>query len=381
MTASLLVDVTVHRAPFQLNVALEVDQPGFTVLFGPSGAGKSTLLDTIAGLIRPSRGTIRLAGTVLDDTAQGRHQPPWRRGIGYVFQDLRLFPHLSVRGNLLYGARRRPPSERDRDLEAFARLFGLQKLLDRRPHRLSGGERRRVAIGRALMARPKLLLMDEPLTSLDADLRADLLPYLARLRGPGAPPVLYVSHDPDELLRLADTVVVIADGTVQRVGPVAAVLADPPPQVARALGGPATVIESVIAPDNGEPDLDRLLIPGTDFWVGKTGAPAGAPVRVRIPARDVVLSVAPPPLTSALNVLSGPVSCVRTAGSGGVDVALDVGFDLWARISRRSADRLGVVLGRPLHALVKAASADTVDRPATSDHAVGNIDTVPRNAF
>ena len=381
MTALLLDDVTVQRRPFRLHAALQVDQPGFTVLYGPSGAGKTTLLDTIAGLIRPVGGIIRLGDTVVADPARGHHQPSWRRGIGYVFQDLRLFPHLSVRRNLLYGARRRPPAERARDLEAFGDLLGLRALMDRRPHRLSGGERRRVAIGRALMARPRLLLMDEPLTSLDADLRAELLPYLARLRGPGAPPVLYVSHDPDELLRLADTVVVIADGAVQRVGPVAAVLADPPPQVARALGGPATVIDSTIDPASDDPDLDRVLVSGTEFWVGKTGASPGAAVRVRIPARDVVLAAAPPPLTSALNVLSGSVTQVRSTGASGVDVALDVGFDLWSRISRRSADRLGITPGRPLHALVKAASADTVDRAATSDRPTGNVDRAPRNNF
>ena len=381
MTVLSMTDVTVDRPPFRLIASLAVDQPGFTVLYGPSGAGKTTLLDTVAGLIRPTGGVIGLGDTVLADPARGYHQPAWRRGIGYVFQDLRLFPHLSVRANLLYGARRRPASDRAHDLEAFSRLLGLDALMDRRPHRLSGGERRRVAIGRALMARPRLLLMDEPLTSLDADLRADLLPYLARLRGPEAPPVLYVSHDPDELLRLADTVVVVADGAVRRVGPVAGVLADPPPQVARALGGPATVIDSVIDPANGDADLDRLLVSGTEFWVGKTGAPGGAPVRVRIPARDVVLAADRPPLTSALNVLSGPVTQIRTAGPGGVDVALDVGFDLWSRISQRSAERLGVSPGRSLYALVKAASADTVDRPATSDRPARNVDTMTRNVF
>ena len=146
MTALVLADVTVDRKPFRLRAALQVDQPGFTVLYGPSGAGKTTLLDAIAGLIRPAGGTISLGGAVLADAARGLHQPPWRRGIGYVFQDLRLFPHLTVRANLLYGARRRPKADRLHDLVGFARLLGLETLMDRRPRRLSGGERRRVAM-------------------------------------------------------------------------------------------------------------------------------------------------------------------------------------------------------------------------------------------
>jgi molybdate transport system ATP-binding protein len=196
---------------FALDFAFESDAR-VIALFGPSGSGKSTLLNVVAGLIRPQVGLVRVEGRVLTDTQAGTFVPPHRRRIGYVFQDTRLFPHLSVRRNLAYGRWFTSASERYASPEEIVALLGLGTLLDRRPPTLSGGEKQRVAIGRALLASPRLLLMDEPLASLDAARKAETLPYIERLRDELAIPVVYVSHSRDEVDRLADEVVHLEAG-------------------------------------------------------------------------------------------------------------------------------------------------------------------------
>ena len=213
----IAVAVRHDQGGFGLNVVFESDAR-VIALFGPSGAGKSTVLNVIAGLIRPQAGSVRVDGRVLTDTEAGTFVPVHRRRIGYVFQDARLFPHLSVRGNLAYGRWFTTRPERYADEDEVVALLGLAPLLERRPATLSGGEKQRVAIGRALLASPRLLLMDEPLASLDAARKAETLPYVERLRDELRVPIVYVSHSREEVDRLADEVVHIEEGRISRRG-------------------------------------------------------------------------------------------------------------------------------------------------------------------
>ncbi len=213
----LRVDVEKLLGDFSLQAKFE-SEGRVTGLFGASGAGKTSLVNMIAGLLRPDRGTIAVDGETLDDTAKGIHVPPWRRRIGYVFQDARLFPHLNVRQNLDYGRRMNGLAD---DVEQQTRVTGLLDighLLDRRPGKLSGGERQRVALGRALLAKPRLLLLDEPLGALDESRRAEILPYLVKLRDEARIPMVYVSHDAAEMRQLATQIVLLQRGRVSSVG-------------------------------------------------------------------------------------------------------------------------------------------------------------------
>ena len=212
------VDIHAKRGAFEIAAAFQAD-PGVTVLFGPSGAGKTSVLDLIAGVLVPARGRIAVDGQVLYDSAARINLPPERRRVGYIFQDARLFPHLSVRANLLYGFRLTAPNERYAALDQIVALLGIGHLLKRAPLSLSGGEQQRVAIGRAILASPRLLLMDEPLASLDEARKQEILPYIERLRDELKIPILYVTHVASEVDRLADVVVEIVGGRVtgQRV--------------------------------------------------------------------------------------------------------------------------------------------------------------------
>jgi molybdate transport system ATP-binding protein len=201
------VDVARAYPAFRVETAFEADSEGITALFGRSGAGKTSLVNMLAGLLRPDRGRIELDGTVLFDSAKGIDLPPERRRLGYVFQESRLFPHMSVRANLTYGMRRTPPAQRRIGPDEVVEVLGIGHLLDRRPRQLSGGERQRVALGRALLASPRLLLMDEPLASLDAARKAEILPFIERMRDAFAVPVVYVTHAMDEIVRPAGKLV------------------------------------------------------------------------------------------------------------------------------------------------------------------------------
>ena len=224
----LRVDVTKQLGEFSLSAAFE-SEGRVTGLFGASGAGKTSLINVIAGLLKPDRGTIVVDGETLDDTAAHVHVPPFRRRIGYVFQDARLFPHLDVRQNLDYGRRMNALAD---DAAARARvtdLLDIGHLIDRRPGKLSGGERQRVALGRALLSKPRLLLLDEPLGSLDEGRKVEILPYLVRLRDEAGIPMVYVSHDAAELRQLATQIVMLQRGRVTSFGGVKVLTPTPPP--------------------------------------------------------------------------------------------------------------------------------------------------------
>jgi molybdate transport system ATP-binding protein len=349
---SLEVDVDHARESFRLSARFSA-APGLTALFGRSGSGKTTLVDIVGGLIRPTRGRIEVDGEVLVDTARGIFVPKHHRRIGYVFQDSRLFPHLSVRRNLLYGRWfNRQAGGTTADLTSVVELLGIAHLLERRPASLSGGEKQRVAIGRALLAHPQLLLMDEPLASLDEARRAEILPYIERLRDEAGVPILYVSHSVAEVARLATTVVILSEGKVTAVGPVADILS----QADSGDGG--SVLEAVIARHDETFQLSVLNSPAGELQVPKLSAPVGASVRAYIRSRDIMLSLRPPEEISALNVLAGRVAAVMPNPNGAqADVRLDCnGASLTARLTAKSVQRLALAPGLPVYAVIKSVS-------------------------
>jgi molybdate transport system ATP-binding protein len=351
-------DVALRLGAFALEARLESDA-GVTALFGRSGSGKTTLLNCIAGLARPERGRIRVGEAVFFDSAAGIHLPTQRRRIGYVFQEGRLLPHLSVRQNLAYGRYFTPATERYADFDRVVALLDLAPLLARRPHHLSGGEKQRVAIGRALLASPRLLLMDEPLASLDAARKGEILYYIERLRDEMRLPIVYVSHAIDEVVRLADTVALVSEGRVVASGTVAQMAGrlELRPYLGRFEGG--AVIEARVAEQDLAMGLARLTFPGGELYAPDVDALVGATVRVRVRARDVSLALSRPQDASFLNVLAGTVTALGKEDGASLDVQLDVGgTPLIARITRKSALALGLGLGRPVFALVKAVAID-----------------------
>ncbi len=329
-----------------------------TALFGRSGSGKTSVLNAIAGLLQPERGRIALGGETLYDAAGGIDVPVHRRRIGYVFQEGRLLPHLSVRQNLLYG--RRFSSDADRvGVDDVIGLLGLAPLAERRPHALSGGEQQRVAIGRALLANPRLLLMDEPLASLDAPRKAEILYYVERLRDELRIPIVYVSHSLDEVVRLADTLVVMSEGRVAHVGSVEDVMGriELRGLLGRFEGG--AVIEARVVEQDLDTGLARLEFAGGSLYAADVEALAGERVRVRIRARDVSLARTRPEGLSILNVLPGRIVALGVESGSSVDVQLDIGgAALISRVTRKSVADLRLAPGVAVYALVKAVSLD-----------------------
>ncbi|PJI92729.1 molybdate transport system ATP-binding protein [Yoonia maricola] len=347
------VDVKKRLGAFQLDTQFEAPN-GVTAIFGRSGSGKTSVVNAVAGLLRPDAGRITIAGTALFDQASKTYLAPQQRRIGYVFQDARLFPHMTVMRNLGYGG--------THDAARVIEVLGLEQLLDRMPARLSGGERQRVALGRALMSDPQLLLMDEPLAALDAPRKAEILPFFERLRDEVQVPILYVSHDVSEVARLATTLVIMEKGRVTTSGPVGTVLSRPetvPLVGPRAAGA---VIETKVAGrllDDGLTELafsgGRIMLPGLLGVLGQT-------VRIRIPAQDVILAKHRPADLSALNVLPVTITQVAQGKGPGVAVGLRAGEDqLLARVTRRSALRMELAVGQQIYAIIKATAVGPED--------------------
>jgi molybdate transport system ATP-binding protein len=355
---SIEVDLYRRLGDFTLQARF-VAEGRLIALFGRSGAGKTTLVNLIAGLLRPERGRIVVGGRVLFDSSRGIDLPMHRRRLGYVFQESRLFPHLTVRQNLAYGRWFTPRAERREELPHIADLLGLGPLLERRPRLLSGGERQRVAIGRALLASPRLLLMDEPLASLDQALKSEILPYIERLRDELQVPIVYVSHAIPEVTRLATTMVLLSEGSVAAVGQVAEIMGriDLFPLTGRYEAG--AVLEMKVAAHDERYELTTLKSSVGELRVPHIALPLGAPLRVHIRARDVVLGLAQPEGLSALNVLAGRIDELGPRDGPIVDVRVALaGGTLLARVTRLTIDHLALAPGRPIFAIIKSIALD-----------------------
>jgi len=343
---------------FQLDASFSCGE-GVTAIFGQSGAGKTTVVNAIAGLVRPRKGRITLNGETLFDAERGVHVPARKRRFGYVFQEGRLFPHLTVRRNLTYSRLFRPGRLEPGELDHIVELLGLADLLERRPAQLSGGEKQRVAIGRALLARPRLLLLDEPLASLDLPRKGEILRYLELLRDEVQVPIIYVSHAVEEVVRLADTVVLMSSGRVVATGGVEDVMGRPDLRpVAGTFEGGAVVDARVVEQDM-QYDLATLAFDGGTLRVTNLDALIGEPVRVRIRARDVSIALDPPQRISIQNVLRGKIAGIGLEHGGIVDVSITVGaVTLRSRVTRRAAEQLALEPGLDIYALIKAVSLD-----------------------
>ena len=352
----LKVSLLKHRGNFTLAVDFEAATPGVTALFGRSGCGKSTITHLLAGLLAPDSGRIEIGSTVLFDSTTGINLPAEQRRIGYVFQDSRLFPHLTVEANLRYGLRRTRSDAGIRFDDAVA-LLGLQTLLTRRPAALSGGERQRVAVGRALLSQPRLLLLDEPLAALDAARRGELLPWLERLRDELALPMVYVSHQFDEVLRLADSMVLLEQGRVSDSGSVAAMSRTQP---LRAIVGDETlgcVLEGVVDTVDATAGLARIRTGGGLLNVEADQLQHGQAVRVQLLARDLILATAAPHGLSVRNSLAGRILTLAPDGPRAWLAEVAVGGDrLLVRITDDARAALALAADVPVWVLVKAVS-------------------------
>lgn len=360
MTGDLHVRAHVAVPGFTLDVEFE-STGGITALFGRSGAGKTTLVNVIAGLAQPDRGRVAVAGEVLFDSERQINVAPENRQLGYVFQEPRLFPHMTVARNLTFGMRYAKDRASAVSFDQIVDLLDLGRMLERRPIFLSGGEKQRVAIGRALLANPRLLLMDEPLVNLDPARRDEILSFIETLHGAVNIPIIYVSHNMEEIIRLADTAVLLADGKVAAAGPVEDVMSrlDLGPLTGRHNAG--TVMPARISSHDPAYRLTCLTIPGGQLWVSQLNLDTGTDLRIRVRARDVTLAIDAPTRISTRNILEGTVADIQVAeGDPEVNVLLELadGGQLWSRITQQASDQLGLAPGIKVYALAKSVALD-----------------------
>jgi molybdate transport system ATP-binding protein len=355
---TLAVDIRHRLGGLRIDAKFEAEG-GLIALFGRSGSGKTSIVNIIAGLVRPDHARVTLDGAALVDTERGILVPRHRRRIGYVFQEGRLFPHLTVRQNLLYGRWFAPRGRGGDGLERVVALLGIGALLGRRPGRLSGGEKQRVAIGRALLADPRLLLMDEPLASLDEQRKAEILPYIERLRDESKVPIVYVSHSIAEVARLATTIVLMSEGKAAAAGPTADIMQrlDLYPLTGRAEAG--AVVAATVERHDDAAGLTELSSRAGRWRLSRIDAPVGARLRLRVRARDVILAKSAPAALSALNVLPGQIADIGSREGPIVEVRVDCnGEALIARLTRYSVNELHLAPGVPVFAVVKSVALD-----------------------
>ena len=355
---AIAVDIAARFGDFALSVTQDFATDGITAVFGPSGCGKSTLLRGIAGFEPAATGHVRFEGEVWMDAR--RHVPPHRRGVGYVFQDARLFPHLSVRGNLDYAARRARHLPARYGFDDVVGVLDLAPLFARNPSQLSGGERQRVAIGRMLLARPRLLLMDEPLAALDTRRKGEILPYIARLRDTFGLPVLYVTHALEEVTQLCDRVVALSAGRVAAAGGVSEVLERLDLADVQGRFEAGAILRGRITGRDTAMHLSRVDLGGAVLDVPEISRPEGSAVRLRVRARDVSLARGRPEGLSIRNRLAATVLAITEERAGAfAEVLLDVaGQHLRARVTRAAIRELGLAAGAPVTALVKSVAFD-----------------------
>ncbi|MEO3415668.1 molybdenum ABC transporter ATP-binding protein [Roseovarius sp. CAU 1744] len=349
---SLSLHITHQLGDFTLDAGFEAG-PGVTALFGPSGSGKSSISNAVAGLIQPDFGRIALHDKLLYDAPSRVFVPPHKRRVGYVFQDGRLFPHMTVEGNIRFAMRfARSPGDPARIVE----LLGLAGLMQRRPRLLSGGEKQRVALARALMSDPEILLMDEPLAALDEPRKEEILPYLERLRDQTDIPILYVSHSVAEVARLADNLVILQDGKVVQEGPTEKVLSDPAAMPFVGVREAGSILRARVL-KHGSDGLCRLAISGGELTLPGVTAKPNSDIRIRVLAQDILLSLHHPEGLSSRNILPVVVESIRLGDGPGAAVSLRAGDDhLLARITAQAARELHLTPGLRCYAILKATA-------------------------
>lgn len=353
------VDVALKLGAFNLDITFENDA-SITALFGRSGSGKSMTINLIAGLARPDRGSIVLDGRTLVDTKASIFVPTYRRRVGLVFQDAQLFPHLNVKKNLLFGRWFAPKTARTVPFEPVVETLGLGHLLERKPAHLSGGEKQRVAMGRALLASPAILLMDEPLASLDTERKLEILPLIESLRDDMRIPIVYVSHAIEEVARLASRVVLLDNGRVATAGTVDSAFGPGLSHTGVSRFAKSSVVTGRLAAIDPEYGLTQISHPAGTIWLTGRAGPVGRETRVVIKSTDITLSKSPATNLSVRTMLAGTVADVETDDGplGGVSVDLDGHGHLFALATRKAVDELKLRRGDRVFALVKAVALD-----------------------
>ena len=354
----LSVNITKAFGSFRLETQFEVEEGSITAIFGKSGAGKTSTINAIAGLTRPDVGVIQIGNTTLFDQNLKINLPIYKRQIGYVFQDDRLFPHMTVRNNLIYGTPKNRDVANSLNLTDITGLLELAPLLERRPRTLSGGEKQRVAIGRALLSNPKLLLMDEPLASIDVQHRFEILPFIQRVREKTGITIIYVTHALEEVIFIADQIILLSEGRVTAQGTVEEIMSrlDLHPMTSRFDAG--AVISAIYSGYDREFDLGELSFDGGTLRIAGLNAEIGIHLRAHIRARDVSLILDKPKDTSVLNVFKGELIEIRHEDGPQLDLLINIGTPLIARITRKSLNDLNLDIGSKVYAMIKAVAID-----------------------
>ena len=354
----LSVNITKAFGSFRLETQFEVEEGSITAIFGKSGAGKTSTINAIAGLTRPDVGVIQIGNTTLFDQNLKINLPIYKRQIGYVFQDDRLFPHMTVRNNLIYGTPKNRDVANSLNLTDITGLLELAPLLERRPRTLSGGEKQRVAIGRALLSNPKLLLMDEPLASIDVQHRFEILPFIQKVREKTGITIIYVTHALEEVIFIADQIILLSEGQVTAQGTVEEIMSrlDLHPMTSRFDAG--AVISATYSGYDKEFDLGELSFDGGILRIAGLNAEIGIHLRAHIRARDVSLMLDKPKDTSVLNVFKGELIEIRHEEGPQLDLLINIGTPLIARITRKSLNDLNLDIGSKVYAMIKAVAID-----------------------
>ena len=349
----------VNRKDFTLQVDLVLPGTGVTALFGQSGSGKTTTINALSGLVKPNSGFISIDGNVLFDSDKGINVATEKRGFGYVFQEGRLFPHMTVEENLLYGMKSNVapiPSRKE-----TVKLLGLTKFLHRKPVSLSGGERQRVAIGRALLCTPKLLLMDEPLAALDAARKQELLPYISKLKDILNIPIIYVSHQTQEIMNLADTIVLLENGRVLRQGAVDEIINNSKITPYFGENLKSSFIKCIIDNNDHDTGVTNLKFDGGSITTTILKKTVGSSLRVRIRAQDIAISIEQPQDISIANIIEVMIQTIEPSGEGFVDLSLIAKNTVfWARLTKTSVTNLKLTPGRVVYALFKSTAIEVL---------------------